>query len=551
MALDSNLAENSLSQVIASVSKDKNLDKNVIVDALEQAMIHAARKTFGVEADLEAHYNEESDEIELYQFRTVVEDDDVANPEIEIALEDALKLDSEAILGDSIGVKVKTNSFGRIASQSAKQIIVQKIKMAEKTQVYDEFKGRVGEILSGTIRRMERGDIIVDLGKTEAVLPVREQVPTEKFRVKDRIQGFVLEVKRSAKGPQVILSRAHPGFLVSLFEHVVTEIYDGIVSIEGAARDPGNRSKIAVYSKDASVDPIGACVGMKGQRVQSIVQELNGEKIDIVPWDRDPAKLVCNALAPAVVSKVIVDEENHGMEVIVPIDQLSLAIGKKGQNVKLAAQLTGWKLDIKSEAKLEQEMSNIKEMLASIEGITELFAGILIHEGYTTASQIAELSPRALARMLNLESQEEAEKIIKAASEFDEASFEEEQEQKAETAEENLTEEEKELLDNSYVDPTKFKIAKVGGNSESEGQDKGYSSDRDDKIAMFSKLYGVGEAAAHALADAGYVAIGDILADSLDELSSKINMPLTVARTIQIAADKFLQEERASSKKED
>jgi N utilization substance protein A len=357
--IDSSELESELRKVISGVSRDKNLDKAVIIDALQQAVVHAARRTLGATADLEAHYNEETDEIELYQFRTVVDDDDVANESLEIALSDARKLDSETVLGDAIGIKIDTSKFGRIAAQSAKQIIVQKVRDAERSQVFDEFKDRVGEILSGYVRRFERNDIIVDLGRTEAVIPYKEQVPTEKFRVKDRVQAYVVDVKRSSRGPQIIMSRAHPGFLVALFSQHVTEIYDGIVTIESAARDPGYRSKIAVYSRDSAVDPVGACVGMKGSRVQAVVNEINGEKIDIVPYDHDPARLVCNALAPAVVSKVIVDEDNHSMEVIVGDDQLSLAIGKRGQNVRLAAQLTGWRLDIKSESSIEEKMAKV------------------------------------------------------------------------------------------------------------------------------------------------------------------------------------------------
>ncbi|MDZ4820910.1 MAG: transcription termination factor NusA [Planctomycetota bacterium] len=518
-------AEGSLKRVIGAVSRDKNLSKEIIVDALEQAMIHAARRVFGPTTDLEAHYNEELDEIELFQFRTVVEDDDVANEETEVALPDALKLDPETVLGDSIGVKVDTAEFGRIAAQSAKQIIVQKVRDAERAQIYEEFKDRVGEILSGHVRRIERNNIIIDLGRTEAIITHREQVPTERFRVKDRIQGFVLEVKRSSRGPQIVMSRAHPGFLVALFEQAVTEIYDGIVTIETAARDPGYRSKIAVYSKDSSVDPVGACVGMKGQRVQSVVQELNGEKIDIIPYDRDPARMVCNALAPAVVSKVIVDEANHSMEVIVAEDQLSLAIGKRGQNVRLAAQLTGWRLDIKSEAKLEQEMSGVREMLAAIEGLGPMRAGILVNEGIGTPEQLAELSPRTLERMLNLE-EADAAKIIENAKTFDKSGF-------AAAKKIELSAETKELLANASAVPEEKKVPTV---EETKGNTE--------RVQMFLKLSGVGEASAYALADGGYVTIGDVIADSVEEIASKTGLPIGIARTVQIAIDRHLQAER-------
>ena len=377
------------------------------------------------------------------------------------------------------------------------------------------------------MRRIERNNIIVDLGRTEAVIPQKEQVPTEKFRIKDRIQGFVLEVKRNARGPQIVLSRAHPGFLVALFEQAVTEIYDGIVSIECAARDPGYRSKIAVYSKDSSVDPVGACVGLKGQRVQQVVQELNGEKVDIIPFDRDPARLVCNALAPAVVSKVIVDEENHSMEVIVAEDQLSLAIGKRGQNVRLAAQLTGWKLDIKSESKLEDEMTTVKEMLASIPGLGPMRAGILVNEGITTPEQVAELSARAMQRMLNLD-ESEAEKIVNNAKTFDKSKF-------VSTLEKEVSAETKELLANASAAPkldTKTQEVVPEGSNVSE------------KVEMFKKLPGVGEATAHALAEGGYVTIGDVIADTAEEVASKTGISLGVAKTVQIAADRYLQEQR-------
>ncbi len=512
-----------LSGVISSVSKDKNLDKTIIVDALEQALLHAARRDFGAQADLEASYNEEADEIELFQFRTVV--DEIEDKDVEITLEEAKKLDPDTEVGDALGVKIDTNRFGRIAAQSAKQIIVQKVRDAERSKIYEEFKDRIGEILTGYVRRFERSDIIVDLGPTEAIVPYKEQMQGERFRIKDRIQAYVVEIRRSSRGPQVVMSRAHPGFLIRLFEQHVTEIYDGIVTIESAARDAGLRSKIAVYSKDSSVDPVGACVGMKGQRVQAVVQELNGEKIDIVPWDKDPARLVCNALAPAVVSKVIVDDENHGMEVIVAEDQLSLAIGKRGQNVRLAAQLTGWKLDIKSEAKLEEQLAGVKTVLASIEGLGDMHAGILVHEGIKSPAELAELNARSLSRLLNL-APEDAEKVIGAAAE------------KA-----------KELAVGEITDTDDYRAEDASAApvvEEEKVEDSGEDEEREKRVNIFLLLSGVGEAAAHALADAGYATIGDIIADSADEVSQKSGLPLGVSRTVQIAADRYLQEQLAS-----
>jgi len=520
--IDSADGDLELKKVIAAVSRDKSLDKAVIVDALEQAVIHAARRTAGMTADLEAHYNEDLDEIELFQFRTVVEE--VQDKDREITVPDAQKLDpdNEPQIGDALGVKIDTNQFGRIAAQSAKQIIVQKVRDAERAQVYEEFKDRVGEVLSGHVRRLERSDIIVDLGRTEAIVPYREQMPTERYRVKDRVQGYVMEVKRSSRGPQIIMSRAHPGFLIKLFEQAVTEIYDGIVTIESAARDPGYRSKIAVYSRDSSVDPVGACVGMKGSRVQSVVQELNGEKIDIIPWDKDPARLVCNALAPAVVSKVIVDEQNHSMEVVVGDDQLSLAIGKRGQNVRLAAQLTGWRLDIKSEKKLEEELAGAKALVASIPGLGQMQAEVLVNEGIKTPAEVSALSPRTLVRLLNLE-EADAETVIAAAREMagSEAALAAARAAEAKDAPEDASAEPEDAI----PQPSAAEIA------------------RNDRIAVFMKLGGVGEATAHALADAGYGTIGDIIADSAEEVAQKTGLSLGIARTVQIAADRYLQAE--------
>jgi transcription termination/antitermination protein NusA len=524
--------EGDLKGVITAVSRDKNLDKSVIVDALEQAVLHAARRDCGLTADLEAHYNEDNNEIELFQFRTVVgEVEDLAR---EITLPEASKLDPETEMGDAIGIKLDTSSFGRIAAQSAKQIIVQKVRDAERAQIYEEYKDRAGEILSGNVRRFERNDIIVDLGRTEAVIPYREQMPTERYRVKDRVTGFVLEIKRSSRGPQIVMSRGHPGFLVRLFEQHVTEIYDGIVTIESAARDPGHRSKIAVYSRDNSVDPVGACVGMKGARVQAVVAELNGEKIDIIPWDSDPARLVCNALAPAVVSKVIVDDDSQSMEVIVAEDQLSLAIGKRGQNVRLAAQLTGWRLDIKSEAKLDAEMAGAKLAIANIEGVGPMSAEILVNEGVKSPGDVAALSTRILDKLLNLD-EESAQSVIDAAQ--------------------KIVDEGGGAVTASAPGDTETAGEFFSGIAEPKEEDapvrdenKVSSVERDKRIKMFLDLGGVGEAGAHALADAGYSTIGDLLADSAEEVAQKTDLSTGVARTMQIAAERFMQEKRDAAR---
>lgn len=515
--------QGNLKQVIQSVSLDKNLDQAIIIDALEEAMVHAARRQLGVDVDLEAHFNEEADEIELFQFKTVV--DEIENEDIEILPDEAKKHDPESVLGDALGFKIDATQFGRISAQTAKQIIVQKVRDAERAQIYEEYKDKAGEIISGYVRRLERGDIIVDLGRTEAVIPYRQQVPGEKYKAKDRIQGYVMEIRRASRGPQIVISRGHPGFLISLFEQHVSEIYDGIVQIVSAARDPGSRAKIAVFSKDSSVDPVGACVGMKGQRVQAIVQELNGEKIDIIPHDEDPARLVCNALAPASVSKVIVDEENHSMEVVVADDQLSLAIGKRGQNVRLAAQLSGWRLDIKSESKLDEASAGVRERIAQVPGIGPMRAEILVNDGIKSIEELAEVNPRVIARILNLET-DEAENIKLAVNSFINGQFA------------NLSEtEQKELLSNAAATPEEVK------------PEEPVVSERDKKVEFFKQLKGVGEAAAFALADAGYVTIGDVLADSTEEVASKTELPVAIARTVQIAADSFLKEKAASRDK--
>ncbi|MBE9504193.1 MAG: transcription termination/antitermination protein NusA [Proteobacteria bacterium] len=363
-----------LNKVIEQVGKDKGIGKEVIIEALEVAMLTASRKRFGVKKDIEAQYNPEVGEVELFQFKTVVEN--VTDPDNELTLEEGHELDPDAEIGDSLGIKLPASEFGRIAAQTAKQVIIQRVRDAERDMIYHDYVDRKGELISGFVRRFEKSNVIIDLGKTEGVIPQKEQIPRESFRVGDRVRCYILDVRKETKGSQVILSRIHPQFLVKLFAMEVPEIYEGIVEVKGAAREAGVRSKIAVVSKDSQVDPVGACVGMKGSRVQSVVQELRGEKIDIVAWNEDIANYVCNALSPAEIVRVIVDEEQKIVEVVVPDDQLSLAIGKKGQNVKLASQLLGWNIDISTESttetstleeRLEEELIAAREREAEIE----------------------------------------------------------------------------------------------------------------------------------------------------------------------------------------
>src|SRR5215831_8952663 len=377
-----------LNRVIEQVSREKQIGREIIVKALEEAMLAAAKKTFGQAKNLEAKFNTELGEVELFEIRTVV--DKVEDPENQVTLEVArAKIDPEAEVGDELLAKLPPEKFGRIAAQAAKQNIIQRVRDAERDIIYNEFKGRKGELFSGIVQRFEKRNLIVNLGRTDAILPEMEQIPRERYRQGDRIRAFILEVELTGKGPQIVLSRTHPGFLIKLFAQEVPEIYEGIVEVKGATREPGVRAKIAVISNDRDVDPVGACVGMRGTRVQAVVQELRGERVDIVLWRSDPAEYVCRALAPAQVSKIIMDEDGGAMEVVVPDDQLSLAIGKKGQNVRLAAQLTGWKLDLRSESEAEDEARRARASLLAIPQLSDITAELLYQNGFKSAEDLA------------------------------------------------------------------------------------------------------------------------------------------------------------------
>jgi N utilization substance protein A len=376
-----------LKREIDQISRDKGINPAEIIGALEEAMKQAARREHGQDAEIDAKYNEELGEVELFEFRDVVES--VTNKLTEIDVESAREFDPEVEIGDEIGVKMNTSGFGRILAQAAKQVIIQRIREAERENIYEEYKDRKGEIVNGIVRRFEKGAIIVDLGRTEAVLPLKEQVPRENYRPNDRLRAYVIDVNKATKGSQIVLSRTCIEILTKLFEQEVPEIYEGIVRIESAAREPGGRSKIAVVSRDSDVDPVGACVGMKGSRVQSVVQELRGERIDIVPWSSDPARYVCTALSPAQVSKVIIDDAEGSMDVIVPDDQLSLAIGRKGQNVRLAVQLTGWRIDIKSESKMRELAQWLSEAVSVVEGCGDPEAELLLQQGITSLEDLS------------------------------------------------------------------------------------------------------------------------------------------------------------------
>jgi len=401
-----------LNYVIEQVGKEKGIPKDIIIEALEEAVLSASKKKFGGHLDLEAKYNAEVGEIEIFRFKTVVED--VEDRDMEIAVGDAKEHDPECIIGDSIGIKMDTSTLGRIAAQTAKQVIMQKVRNAESDVIYNEYKDKKSEIVTGVIQRVEKNHYVVNLGKTEAVLSFKEVLPNEAFKRRDRVKGYILEVDKTQRGCTILLSRTHPGFLVKLFDLEVPEIQEGIIKVVGAAREPGERAKIAVYSQDPSIDPIGACVGVKGSRVQAVVQELKGEKIDIIPWIKDAAKFVCNALAPARVSKVYINEEEHSMEIIVHDDQLSLAIGRKGQNVRLASRLTGWKTDIKSETEVEKTSRKVIDDLVERLQINEILARILFDEYLRDMSDVVRLTPEELNKITSI-SVEDCTRIIERA----------------------------------------------------------------------------------------------------------------------------------------
>lgn len=401
-----------IKRVVEQVSRDKGIDRDVLIQALEEALRSAARKKFGNQIDIEIQYSEELGEIEVFQFKNVAEV--VTDPQLEISLEEGRKLDPECEIGDSLGTKMDTTTFGRIAAQSAKQVIIQRMKDAERDAVYNSFIDRKGEVINGIFQRMDRGEIIVNLGTTEGVLPVREQVPRESYRRGDRIRALILDVLHESRGPQIVLSRTHPAFLINLFKTEVPEISEGLVEVKGAAREPGVRAKFAVASNDPDIDPVGACVGMKGSRVQNVVQELKGEKIDIISWHVDPAKYVCNALAPAEISRVIIDEENRSMEVIVPDEYLSIAIGKRGQNVRLASRLTGWHLDVQSESRYSQAMQVGYDSLLALPGLSISQADALYEGGFYSAAEIARCGVEDLLSVRGLD-EETARGLIEAA----------------------------------------------------------------------------------------------------------------------------------------
>jgi len=389
-----------LKRVIDQVSRDKGIDRTLLIEALEEAVMSAAKKKYGMRRDMEAQYNEDLGEIELFQFRTVVEE--VEDEQTEISIDEARILDPDVQLNDDLGSKIDdVAELGRIAAQSAKQVIIQKMKDAEREVVFEMFKDRKGEVVNGIVQRFERGNIVVNLGRTDAVLPRSEQMPRRTYRQGDRIRCILVDVLQAAKDSQLILSRTDKQFVAKLFAIEVPEISEGIVTILNVAREPGVRAKIAVVSSESDVDPVGACVGMKGSRVQNVVQELQGERIDIVPWSPDPAKYVSNALSPAEVSMVVVDEEKKTLQVVVAEDQLSLAIGRGGQNVRLASELLGWRIDVKSEQKYAKLMEDGFKSLVAISGIDDKMAEKFYDGDICSAAELSKTTVEDVLELLD------------------------------------------------------------------------------------------------------------------------------------------------------
>lgn len=521
-----NETEVNLAQAIAEVAREKGIEKSILVETMEAAIHKAAQAAFGQNRELEARFNEETGTIDLFQYMTVVET--VTEPEREISLEVARRHGLDAEIGEELGFQVfwhpkdaaraqqqdkeygdmldmrqARSTFGRIAAQTAKQVLLQRVRDAERDLIYNEYKDRVGQLIRGMVRRFEKGHhLVVDLGRNiEGVLPSREQTPRETYRPGDRIVAFVKELDREARGPMIILSRSDPALVDKLFEAEVPEIYEGIVKIVAVAREPGSRSKIAVTTRDGDVDPVGACVGIKGSRVQAVVQELRGEKIDIVPWDRDPARYIINAIQPAEVNKVIVDEADHRMELVVPDEKLSLAIGRKGQNVRLASQLTGWKLDIISETKFKQMEEEALGAMREIEGLEEDLARVLYRLGFRALEEIAEAQLEELVPIQGVGTAEAAASL----------------KERAEAAMERLRHERIQAA-----------LAKPEPLTERE------------KLRF---VRGVGMRTLQLLEEAGYRTVQDLEREDPDRLAIKTGLGIKKARLVQQGAIYFLEHE--------
>jgi N utilization substance protein A len=517
--------DTNLGTIIDQVAQEKGIDRRVLVETMEAAILKAAQAAFGQNRELEARFNDDNGQIDLFQYMTVVET--VSDPEREIELNMARKHGLEAELGEELGFQVfwhprdakkaaeqdkefgsvldmkqVRSTFGRIAAQTAKQVLLQRVRDAERDLIYDEYKDKKGELIRGIVRRFEKGhNLIVDLGKTEGILPYREQTPRETYRPGDRIVAYVKDIDREARGPLVLLSRSDPHLVEKLFEAEVPEIYEGIVRIVGVAREPGSRSKIAVATRDSDVDPVGACVGIKGSRVQAVVQELRGEKIDIVPHDPDAARYIIAAIQPAEVNKVIVDEADNRMELVVPDEKLSLAIGRKGQNVRLASQLTGWKLDIISESKFRAIEEEALAAFTQIEDVSADLARALYRLGFRALEEVAEASIEELASVDGLGDAGAAAALKDRAS----------------TTMERLRRQRIDEACTRVEPPTEREILRM--------------------------VRGVGLRTLQFLEEGGYRSVSDVAREDPDRLSIKTGLSNKKARSVQDNAHAFLAQE--------
>ena len=510
-----------LGLIVDQVAQEKGIDKAVLVETMEAAILKAAQAAFGPTRELEAQYNDETGSIDLFQYMRVVEQ--VTQPEREISADLARKHGLEADLGEELGFQVfwhprdaerarqqdkefgsvldmkqARSSFGRIAAQTAKQVLLQRVRDAERELIYNQFKDRKGQLIRGIIRRFERGhNVIVDLGQTEGVLPYREQTPRETYRPGDRIVAYVKDIDREARGPLVVLSRSAPQLVEKLFESEVPEIYEGIVRVVSVAREPGSRSKIAVTTRDGDVDPVGACVGIKGSRVQAVVQELRGEKIDIVPFDNDVARYIIAAIQPADVNKVIVDEADHRMELVVPDEKLSLAIGRKGQNVRLASQLTGWKLDIISESKFKAMEEDALTAFREIDGVDENLARAMYRLGFRALEEVAEAGADELMTIDGIQGAEGAKALQQNALG---------------------------AMDRLRMERLATAVSRAEPPTERE---------------LLQLVPGVGLRTLQFLEEGGYRSIRDVVREDPDRLSIKTGLSNRKARTVQAAAKVF------------
>ncbi len=522
----SSMSSEGLDSTIEQVAKEKGIEKRVLVETMEAAILKAAQSVFGPTRELEARYNPDIGQVDLFQYMTVVEE--VVEPERQISVAEVSRRKLDAELGEELGFQVfwrpedavrareqdreygdllklkqGRTTFGRIAAQNAKQVLLQRMRDAERDLIFDEYKDKKGELIRGIVRRFEKGNnILVDIGRTEGILPFKEQTPRETYRPGDRIVAYVKDIDREARGPQVILSRSDPRLVEKLFEAEVPEIYEGIVRIVAVAREPGARSKIAVTSRDTDVDPVGACVGMKGARVQAVVQELRGEKIDIVPFDRDPARYVIAAIQPAEVHKVIVDESDGRMELVVPDEKLSLAIGRKGQNVRLAAQLTQWKLNIYSESKFRQMEEDAIGALSQMEEVNDSLAKALYRQGFRALEEISEASVEELVSIQGLGSPEAAERLRKEADA---------------------------TLERIRIN----RLSELGSRVEPPTERE--------RLLL---IKGVGERTVSQLEEAGYKSIGEFLREDEDRLAIRSGLRIAKVRTLRVAAREFLTNEK-------